>query len=65
MSRCGISSSEGEKCAARFARRQLCREERDVGLCGATYFAPLNLFPNFGAKLDRVPLGSASDVLFL
>ena len=25
---------------------------------------PLNLFPNFGAKLDRVPLGSASDVLF-
>ena len=40
-------------------------QERDVELCSATYFAPLNLFPNFGAKLDRVPTGPASDVLFL
>ena len=32
---------------------------------GAPYFAPLNLLPNFGARLDRVPLGTASDVLFL
>jgi len=57
------------KAASTNARRSLLvgscvGRERDVELCSATYFAPLNLFPNFGAKLDRVPLGSASDVLF-
>ena len=42
----------------------LASQEGDVELCSATYFAPLNLLPNLGAKLDRLPLGSASDVLF-
>ena len=66
--RCGTSSSA--KVASTNVPRGLLvgscvAGERDVESCGATYFAPLNLLPNFGAKLDPVPIGSASDVLFV
>jgi hypothetical protein len=50
----------GAVCSSAFAS-----QKGDVELCSATCIAPLNLFPNFCAKQNRVPLGSASDVLSL
>ena len=66
MSRCPISSSGWyQQMRVPGCSSAVALQERGVELCSAAYFAPLKLFPNFGAKLDRAPLGSASDVLFL
>ena len=45
--------------------RDFIKRRGGINECACRFGAPLNLLPNFGAKLDRVPIGSASDVLFV